>query len=170
MPRIAESSIYEAFVRMLNKLRVHSGAVLEPALMQLEDLRKAVRGGDARLVSVRAELATLSEQAHMLNGLRADGLLDDETWQLKNNAIALKRTEFQKKQRLLMRDDGLESAIRCLRELISTIQNIQKPLTAFDERIFTEIVEKITVLAADKVMFRLTGGIGVMESMRVMAR
>ncbi len=167
MPRIAESSIYDAFIRMVNKLREHRGAVLEPALTQLEDLQKAARNGNAKLISVRAKLATLSEQSHMLNSLRADGLLDDETWQLKSNAVALKRAELQKEQYLLMRDDTLTEAIDGLRELINTVQSIQKPLAAFDADTFTEIVEKITVYSAEKIAFRLTGGIEIVETIRI---
>lgn len=37
--RIPESEIYAAFVRMYNKLRLHEGIILTPALAQLDDLR-----------------------------------------------------------------------------------------------------------------------------------
>lgn len=170
MPRIAESSIYEAFIRMVNKLREHHGVVLEQALTQFEDLQRVSRSENARLISVRGKLATLSEQAHMLNSLRADGLLDDETWQLKSNAIALKRAELQKEQYLLMRDDALTEAIDGLHELINTIQNIQKPLVAFDADTFSEMVERTTIHSAEKIAFQLIGGIEIIETMGIKGR
>ncbi len=168
MPRIAENAIYDAFIRMVNKLGGHCGIVLEPALTQLEELRSASRGGNDKLVSVRAELAKLSDQTHKLNTLRADGLLDDEMWQIKNNALVAKRAELQKEQYLLMRDGSHIDAIAGLRELISALQGIEKPLTAFNEGIFTELVEKITVYSAERIGFRLMGGIEIMETMRMM--
>lgn len=168
MPRIAEDVIYDAFIRVVNKLRDHCDAVLEPALMQLEDLRSASSAGNDKLVSVRAKLAAISDQTHMLNTLRVDGLLDDETWQIKNNALVARRAGLQKEQYLLMRDGSHIEAISSLRELISIIHGIEKPLMVFEVGVFTELVEKITVYSAERISFRLPGGIEIMETMRMM--
>lgn len=168
MPRISEDAIHDTFIRMANKLRKHCGMVLEPALAQLEDLQKASRSGNSKLIEVRSKLAVVSDQTHMLNSLRANGLLDDETWQLKSNAIALKRAELQKEQHLLMRNDDQMEMVMGLQGLMDIIQSIEKPLTAFDADLFTEMVQKVTVHSAEKISFHLMGGIKIIETMRIM--
>ncbi len=167
MPRVAEAAIHDAFIRMANKLWAHRDAVLEPALAQLEDLRKAASAENGQLVAVRARLAVLAEQAHKLAALRAEGLLDDETCQRKSNSIAQKRAELRREQHLLMKDDSFEENIAGLRELIGILQNIGKPLVAFDADVFAELVEKITVHSAEQICFRLPGGIELMETVRM---
>lgn len=162
---VAEAAIHDAFIRMVNKLRAHRGAVLEPALAQLEALRQAARAQNGRLAEVRAKLAALAGQAHRLNALRTDGLLDNETWQAKANAITMERAELQKEQFILTRGDGQAEQMDALRGLLATLESMEQPLAAFDATLFAELVERVTIHSAERITVRFAGGIELMETM-----
>lgn len=58
MPRIMEDQIYDAFIRMYNKLTQHYKSVLAPALMQLTELETALHKGNPKIASSHAVAIT----------------------------------------------------------------------------------------------------------------
>ena len=148
--RIPETEIYAAFVRMYNKLRLHEGIILTPALTQLQELNNALQRGNPAMLEINKAIASASEQSYKVTALQSKGLLDGAVCSAK----------------LL----DIESVMDTLRQTADLIHSGPERLERFDETLFADLVEKIIVESVTRIRFRLYGGIELTEQLREVGR
>jgi len=71
--------------------------------------------------------------------------------------------DLRGKRRRLLRNEEIGESTEALRQAVHAIQNGPEQLTEFDEALFDELVERITVGSNGNLCFRLRGGIELAE-------
>lgn len=168
--RIPESEIYAAFVRMYNKLRLHEGIILKPALTQLQELNNALQRGNPAMLEINKAIATASEQSYKVSALQSKGLLDAAVCSAKLLDIEAKLAELRRERRRLLKNEDIEAVIDTLHQTADLIHSGPERLERFDEALFTDLVEKITAESSTRIRFRLYGGIELAEQLREVGR
>ena len=162
---VMERDTYTAFVRMYNKLRLHEGIILQPALRQMEDLESAVQRDNPTMLEVNRAIAQATEQNYKISKLRASGLLDADACAAKLASLDAQLTQLRTKRRKLLKNDDISEAAETLRQTVEAIRQGPERLTEFDEDLFARLVERITA-GPSGLRFRLNGGIEVAEPLR----
>ena len=160
---VRERDIYTAFIRMYNKLRLHEGIILRPALDQMEALESAVQRENLAMLEVNRAIAQATEQNYKISKLRASGLLDADACAAKLAALDAQLTQLRAKRRRLLRNDDISEMADALRQTVETLHQGPEQMDEFDEELFNEMVEKITVDTDHVLRFRLRGGFDVAE-------
>ncbi len=164
--RILESEVYAAFVRMYNKLKLHMGTILRPAINQLDELTAAANRGNPAIMEINKAIAQLAEQNYKVNKLQANGMIDADVCSAKVRAINAKLTELRAERQRLMRNDVISERINTIKQTVDIIENGPERLNEFDNIMFTEMVEQIVVEAQTLIRFRLYGGLELRENIR----
>ena len=160
---VRERDIYTAFIRMYNKLRLHEGIILRPALDQMEALESAVQRENPAMLEVNRAIAQATEQNYKISKLRASGLLDADACAAKLAALDAQLTHLRAKRRRLLRNDDISEMADALRQTVETLHQGPEQMDEFDEELFNEMVEKIAVDIDHVLRFRLRGGFDVAE-------
>ena len=160
---VRERDIYTAFIRMYNKLRLHEGIILRPALDQMEALESAVQRENPAMLEVNRAIAQATEQNYKISKLRAGGLLDADACAAKLAALDAQLTQLRAKRRRLLRNDDISEMADALRQTVETLHQGPEQMDEFDEELFNEMVEKIAVDIDHVLRFRLRGGFDVAE-------
>lgn len=161
---IRESDIYSAFVRMYNKLWLHEGIILQPALRQMEDLETAVQRENLAMLEINRAIAQATEQNHKISILQSKGLLDADACAAKLTALEAQLAQLRARRRRLLKNDDISEAAEALRQTVETIRQGPERLDEFDEGLFAELVERITATSTG-LRFRLNGGIELDEQL-----
>ena len=168
--RIAETELYDAFARMYNKLRLHEGIILKPALSQLSDLNDALQRGNPAMLEVNRAIAETSEQSYKISILRGKGLLDADACAAKLQSINVRLTELRRERRRLLKNEDIEDVINTLHQTTELICGGPEHLDSFDEVLFDDLVDKIIAESNTRIRFRLYGGIELTEQLREAGR
>ena len=158
-----ERDVYTAFIRMYNKLRLHEGIILRPALGQMEALEDAVQRENPAMLEINRAIAQATEQNYKISKLRTSGLLDADACAAKLAALDAQLTQLRAKRRRLLRNDDISEMTDALRQTVETLHQRPEQLDEFDEELFNEMVEKITVDTDHVLRFHLRGGFDVAE-------
>ena len=159
---VRERDIYTAFIRMYNKLRLHEGIILQPALRQMEELETAIQRENPAMLEINRAIAQATEQNYKISKLRASGLLDADACAAKLAALDAQLTQLRVKRRRLLRNDDISEVAETLRQTMDTLHQGPERLEEFDEALFAELVEKI-VVSPTALRFLLNGGFEVTE-------
>lgn len=156
--------------QMYNKLRLHDGIILRPALGQMEALETAVQRDNPAMLEVNRAIATTSEQSYKVSALRSRGLLDEAACSAKLLDIEAKLTELRRERRRLLKNEDIEEVMDTLCQTADIIHCGPERLDSFDEALFADLVEKITAESQTRIRFRLYGGIELAEQLREVGR
>ena len=170
MAESRRQSLYTAFVRMYNKLKLHEGIVLQPVLNQLDDLNTALQRDNPAMLEVNRAIAQATEQSYNISKLRAGGLLDADACAAKLTAISAQLTQLRAKRRRLLQNDDIEETVETIRQTVEMVRNGPDILESFDETMFASLIERIIVDSRSGVRFRLKGGIELAEQLGEAAR
>ena len=162
---IPEDAIYAAFLQVYNKLRLHQGIILRPALNQMEALETAVQRDNPAMLEVNRAIAQATERGYRISKLRANGLLDADACSAQMAVNNAQLTQLRAKRRRLLKNDDIGETAEALRQTVDVIRQGPEQLEMFDEALFAELVEQI-VVSPTELRFRLYGGIEVEERIR----
>ena len=163
---VMERAVYTAFVRMYNKLRLHEGIILQPALGQMEALETAVQRENPAMLEVNRAIAQATEQNYKISKLRASGLLDADACAAKLAALDAQLTQLRIKRRRLLKNDDISEAVEALRQTVDSLHRGPERLDEFHEELFADLVEQIVVDSSHGLRFQLNGGFEVIERLR----
>ena len=161
--RIAESEIHSAFLRLYYKLKHHSDQILVPLLSDFQTIRNHRMLWSEDIIELNKQISNLTSQNQLLAMLKQQGGVDPDIFISRSNELSEQlRIAKQKKSRLL-NAEGDDTIIRT-QELIETIEAGPDFLEEFDEELFGELVEKITVESNERLRFRLKNGLELTET------
>ena len=161
--RMAEPDVYEAFSRMLFKLKEHHHAILGALIRDIEVMQSKTSENHEKIVEIDKEIADLAARNLVIARLHTSGILNGSDYSAQsseiNNRISTLRSERRKK---LAEDEGDEQLDK-LKEL-QGILNECEPTEAFNEDLFNQIVETATVMSRSEIVFQLIGDLKLTES------
>ena len=160
---LMEQAVHTAFVRMYNKLRLHEGIILQPALRQMEELETAVQRENPAMLEINRAIAQATEQNYKISKLRASGLLDADACAAKLAALDAQLTQLRIKRRRLLKNDDISEVSEALQQTADTLHQGPERLDEFDRELFADLVERITADSSYNLRFRLKGGFEVAE-------
>lgn len=161
---IGEKFIYDAFVRMFNKIQRHYNDILTPMLKQIERLYGKNRTNSVQIAEIRREIADTKQQIHLLTMLNLQGTLDSVYFTKSSQELDRKLMIAQKKLNASLDDEDKER-LDDIKKLIGIFEKTN-PISEFDEIVFKQTVKQITVLSETEICFDLIGGISFTEQIR----
>lgn len=163
--RISEERIYETFIKMYNKLKQNYKVILIPMLSQLEKLQELKTRGNAEICTINKQIAELSEQNHVVNGLLSKGILDPALFISQSDELNSKiRSLKLEKSRLLEDSKEGDDTKEKTEELIEVFKNGLEYIIEINEALFEDVVESITVAENQEIHFKLINNLKLTES------
>ena len=160
---IAEKQIHAAFLRLYCKLKAHGKPILAQMASHLQTIRERRMLWSVDVIALNKQISSLISQNQTTAELKQHGLIDPDIFISRSNALAEQlRAAKLKKERLL--DTAEDTAITQTRELMEVLDNGPDFLDAFDEELFSELIDKIIVESNDLLHFRLKNGLELTES------
>ena len=155
---IREKSIKKAFLVMLNKLIFAHEYILDPLI---EKLKQGIN--TAELEEIEKKMEENKENINVLIGLMAKGYLEPAVFNKEYNKLKLQGEKLkEKKEMLSFYDNGSMSKLSEVIELkkfASTVSCVQD----FDEGLFEQFVDTITVFSPSEIGFNLKCGLILKE-------
>lgn len=161
--RIPESDIYEAFITLINKLRNNHRDILLPAIGQIDQLQMKAGGMDRQIKQIDKEIAEQNAQSLVLARLNSKGILRSAEYAEQNNKIIGKVNALRRERRKLLQEQDSDETLSGLRELNDIFTGLSTALTEFDEGLFGQTIQKITIPTDTCIRFTMIGGINFTE-------
>ena len=146
-----------------NKLKRFEQEIITPAVRQLEDLIMKKQCGNQQILTARSELVSSREKMNQITRLHTSGILSDAIYNAQKNEIEAKIMRLKELMTAACDTDGEINTLDKLSDLID-ILNEHKVMTELDETVFGLIVEKITAVSENMIVFRLIGGVEFTET------
>ena len=161
--QIPEREIQAAFLRAYHRLQMDGIPVLRQLEANLRKIREQRFLWRVDIVELNKQIGNLMDQNRMLAEMQKHGLLDSDLFLSQTNGIAQKLRETQaKKERLLGENE--DQTLEQTKELLESLSSMPEFLPDFDEGIFVELVEQITVESNTSLCFCLKNGIKLRET------
>lgn len=163
MPPVPENEIKAAFQRLYYNLK-HNTAVLDFYAKHLILVRNRQMLWSPAAIELNKEISDILDQSHTLSLLNRQRMVDPDIFITKNNQLAerLRKAKQQKEKLHNLEHDQVIDQTQQLQETLLTGPEI---LDAFDEELFCELIDRITVQSNTQVRFRLKNGLELTESM-----
>lgn len=162
--RIPEKDIYEAFINMINKLRNNCKQILPTAIAQTEKMQMKSEKTAFRIKEIDREIAELNGKHLVIARLNTKGIMRAAEYTEQSSKITNKTNALRRERRQLLNEQDENSVLSRLRRLNDVFSMQKEPLTEFNEMLFENIVQQITVPTNTQICFKLLGGLQIRES------
>lgn len=162
--RIPEKDIYEAFVTMINKLRICRADILPAAIIQTERLQMKAGGLAAKIKEIDRQIAEFNNKSLVLARLNTKGIIRPAEYAEQSGSINGCVNNLRSERRQLLKEQDENSILSGLRTLNDLLSDIESPITEFDEKIFESMVEEITFSTDTNLCFKLIGNLVITET------
>jgi site-specific DNA recombinase len=161
MQFIRDEDIKTAFVTMMNKLIFGQKFILRPLLNGLRNQNNVA--SFRRIEELETKIENNMEQSQMLTGLMAKGYLEPALFNKEKNSLVAERENLlAEKEQLIYSVNGNFAKIEEVNHLLRFATK-SKMLTAYEDELFENYVEKIIVFSREEVGFELKCGITLKE-------
>ena len=154
---VPEDNIFEAFIRLCNKLILHSGDILSPLRRELQELYSKKHSTNSTVMDLRRNISAIREQKHVISRLRTKGFLDEKKYNEQLLTLDNKETKIKHEINKVSMTEKEDDTIEQLDTLIECFE-YKNVVTDFDKEIFSIIVEKI-VVRENELEFNLISGL-----------
>ena len=134
-----------------------------PMMSQLEKLREMKARGNPELSTINKQIAELSEQNHVVNGLLSKGILDSALFISQSDELNRKLRSLKLTKTRLLEDDMVGDLIDKTEELIEIIESGPDYISEMDTALFNDMVESIISGGKATIDFILSGGLRLTE-------
>lgn len=162
--RIPEKDIYEAFITMINKLRICRADILPAAITQTERLQMKAGGLVAKIKEIDKQIAEFNNKSLVLARLNTKGIIRPAEYAEQSGSINGCVNNLRSERRQLLKEQDENSILSGLRTLNDLLSDIESPITEFDEKIFESMVEEITFPTDTNLCFKLIGNLVITET------
>ncbi|MBO5969484.1 MAG: recombinase family protein [Clostridia bacterium] len=160
--RVREDMVYDAFMSMADKLADNRKYLLGTLIEQIELLQNKTSKSQERIREIDKELADLGARNLVIARLHTSGVLNTTDYSTQTAEIGNKITELRIERRKKLSEDEDDEMLDDLRSL-DEIMSEYIPTSTFNEDLFGQIVESITVDDSTQITFKLIGGIELTE-------
>lgn len=159
---VPEEQVSQAFLRMYYKLK-HYG--IEVLTQLISDLHAAKTGSllwSENIVEINKQISDIASQERLLTQLKQQGSVDPDIFISRGNLLAERRRELKLQKERILRSEE-DHTIQQTQDVLDVLESGPDRLDAFDEQLFSDLVEKIVVINNEKLCFRLLNGLEVTE-------
>ena len=150
--RVREDMVYEAFTDMVIKLKTNQADLLGTLIRQIDK-----------------EIADLGAKNLVITRLHTSGVLDAADYAKQTSEIGNRITDLRIERRKKLTEDEDDILLDTLKELNGILEEYE-PTAEFDNDLFEQIVQDITVNDNTQITFRLLGDIQLTEKINEKGR
>ncbi|RQN12476.1 recombinase family protein [Clostridium butyricum] len=162
MPAAHEEKLKQAFVRAINKAINDKEAFVKKIVENVEKVVPPIEE-DLSIEEIEARLKELQQELMSLVRLNVNTGFDAEVYDGEYGRIA-KEIESLREKKQRIQEAKLDDTIRKNRaEQIAEIIKEQDLVKGFDEELFREVIDRVTVLSIVEVEFQFKSGLNVKE-------
>lgn len=158
----SEERIYDAFIAMVNKLCFSEYDILGQTLLRLESAELKHKQRNTVAQEISRSIAELNAKLVMVEQLHSKGYLQDEIHKAQVREINDQLRQLKRERRNEF-SSGITSMIGELERLKKLLEELEEPLDRFDEKLFSEIVQTISISHRDEMTITLIGGLRFTE-------
>jgi hypothetical protein len=162
--RVYESDIYDAFTRIANKLWQYHKYILIPMIEQTEQMQMKSNGTQIKVYEIDKQIADFNAQNLVLARLKSKDILDSADYSAQSMVINQKVNRLRADRRKLLQEDENDEMLCNLKALYEAISNLRDYVSNFDESLFENIVDSISVKSRTELCFKLIGGLELNEN------
>ena len=157
MEIIEENEVYQAFLRVYNKLLDNKDFILKTMLNQLSELQTKTIFARPDIIAVNEKISELVKQNHSLTRLQTKGCIDSAIFIERSNRNNQKIEELRRELRQLQGPDKVSRIVDNTKLLLELLEEAQSMLE-FEPSVFKSMVQKIIVYP-ERFCFHLTNGL-----------
>ena len=162
IPQISEASLTAAVLQLYNKLILHGREILQPLLDQLRQARELELRSSRKLADIDKEIANISGQNLVLIRLKSKGCIDPALALSQADEMNRKLRDLRRLRRKVMAAADGDALIQSTEAMMDYLETALWQTEATPE-LFESLVERITVISAEEVKFRLLNGLELTE-------
>lgn len=159
---VREDCIQKAFVNLWNKLSNYYEEILIPIITVFQAVPA---DSNQELKQIENQIQNIKRQSHMLQKVLSDGDIGSAIFIERKNQLELELENILQKQQMLKSHTPFEHEIIQTQKLINTFKHNAKIIEEFDENLFHQITEHITI-HSDRICFTLKNGLELEEPYR----
>lgn len=167
--RIREDMVYEAFTDMVIKLKANQADLLGTLIRQIEAMQDRTSRNQERIRQIDKEIADLGAKNLVITRLHTSGVLDAADYAKQTSEIGNRITDLRIERRKKLTEDEDDILLDTLKELNGILEEYE-PTAEFDNDLFEQIVQDITVNDNTQITFRLLGDIQLTEKINEKGR
>ena len=158
----SEARIYDAFLTMVNKLRFCEEDILGLIIAKLEYAAVEYKRNNREANQLSQSIAELNAKLLMLEQLRSKNYLALDVYQ--SQALQI-RNELNrhKEERAKAYQSPILKMLEEVKKLKALLDEIEEPIEEFDEKLFQELIQEISVNKRDEMTFTVLGGLKFTE-------
>ena len=161
--------IYEAFISMMYKLKGERKYLLEALIHQFEQMQNRASKSNERIRQIDKEIADLGAKNLVITRLHTSGVLDAADYAKQTSEMGNRITDLRIERRKKLTEDEDDILLDTLKELNGILEEYE-PTAEFDNDLFEQIVQDITVNDNTQITFRLLGDIQLTEKINEKGR
>lgn len=159
---VREEAVYEIFTDMVIKLKTYRNELLGTLIHQMELMQDRTSRNQERIRQVDKEIADLGAKNHIIARLHTSGALTAVEYAMQTSEIGNRLTELRIERRQKLTEDEDDQRLAAIKDLNGILEEYE-PTAKFDNGLFNEIIESITVDSSEQLTFKLLGGIALTE-------
>lgn len=160
--QISEERLTAATLRLHNKLAFHGQEILQPLLGQLRELRERELRSNSKISDIDKEIANISGQNLVLIRLKSKGCIDPALALSQADEMNRRLRDLRRLRRKVLEAADGDEQIQSTEAMLDYLE-IAQWQTEVTSDLFENLVERITVVSADEVRFRLLNGLELAE-------
>lgn len=161
-PPVPEAALTAATLRLHNKLVLHGRELLQPLLDQLRDIRERELRSNQRLSDIDKEIANISGQNLVLIRLKSKGCIDPALALSQVDELGRRLRDLRRLRRKVLEAADGDEQIQSTEALLDYLEGAQWQ-TEVTPDLFENLVERITIVSAEVIKFRLPNGLELTE-------
>lgn len=160
--RIREKDIYDAFNELVIKLQDNREKIILPTIRYIELMQGKNGENQQKIFVIDKKIADYTAQSHTLAKLHTKGVLDNISYTQRSSVITDKIINLRSERRRVLNETEEHELIATLKNIDGILQEYI-PGSEFDEKVFEQIIEKITPIDNTRLRFTLYGGLSFIE-------
>ena len=160
--QVPEEQLKSAFLRLYYKLKHYGADILTQFISDLYAARTGSLLWSENIVEINKQISDIASQERLLTQLKQQGSVDPDIFISRGNLLAERRRELKLQKERILRSEE-DHTIQQTQDMLDVLESGPDWLDAFDEQLFSDLVEKIEVVDNEKLCFRLLNGLEVTE-------
>lgn len=159
---VPEEQLKSAFLRLYYKLKHYGSAILTQLISDLHAAKTGSLLWSENIVEINKQISDIASQERLLTQLKQQDSVDPDIFISRGNLLAERRRELKLQKERILRSEE-DHTIQQTQDMLDVLESGPDWLDAFDEQLFSDLVEKIEVVDNEKLCFRLLNGLEVTE-------
>lgn len=160
--RVRENDVYNTFNKLVHKLKDNREEIILTTIKYIKTMQEKSSESQQKIFEIDKQIADLTAQNHTLAKFHTKGILDSISYTEQSSAVSDKIMKLRIERRRILHESEEHELIENLKHL-DTLLKEYIPSSDFDEELFAEIVENITLSSNTELNFTLLGGLNIKE-------